>query len=182
MSRTLPSLCLAALIGLAWNSAQAEETWLLNGRTAGPDSSRAVADGFAVMQIATPDPQGLMTAWNRPGDWVSITTTNQIARNKPIVTFIVFRGCKAGPTGACNVTAEFEVFDPAGKVYAKQQADIWVGRPPPPAKAIELSEGGMGLVIEDKDPLGVYRVSATITDNVAGKTLRTESTIEATAK
>ena len=103
------------------------------------------------------------------------------ARNRPIVTFLVFRGCKADPAGRCNVTADFETIAPGGKTYdLTKGAQIWVGYPPPPGYSLQLSADGYGLRFEDKDPLGAYRVRATVTDRIAKITLRTEQTLTAT--
>ncbi len=123
-----------------------------------------------------------MAAWNKPTAGVNVTTAHQIARNQPIVTFIVFEGCARDAAGACNVTADFETMDPSGKVYdLSRNVAIWVGHPPPPAGSLQLSEGALGLRIGDKDPLGAYRIRVTITDHVSGNVLHTEDSITATA-
>jgi hypothetical protein len=176
-------LAVAALLSLSPHDADAQQNlWLRDGAPAGAAPSRAAVGDFAVMQIATPDPDGLMAAWNKPTAGVNITTAHEIARNQPIVTFILFQGCARDSAGTCNVTADFETLDPTGKVYdLSRNVAIWVGHPPPPAGSLQLSEGALGLRIENKDPLGAYRIRVTITDHVSGNVLHTQDSVRATA-
>jgi hypothetical protein len=99
------------------------------------------------------------------------------------VTFITFKGCRADAAGNCNVTADFNTVDPLGKSYGKTRtSEVWVGHPRPPDGFLQLSASAYGLVFEDKDPLGPYRVRAAITDHVAGITLHTEQVLTAVAR
>ena len=144
--------------------------------------STASAGDFAVLQVATTDPNALLAEWAKPTPGVRLTSSTRAARNQPIVTFIIFKGCKADASGACNLTADFTVTGPTGRIYSQEKAArVWVGRPPPPKQALQLSESGLGLRFEAKDPLGPYRVRTTVTDHVAGVSLHTEQTLTAVA-
>lgn len=135
---------------------------------------------FGVVQIATLDDKALLAEWARPTPGVSLQTASQMKRNQTIFTFINFKGCKPDAAGNCNVTADFDIFDPTGKsVGHAPGAKVLVGAPPAPAGNIMLSMASIGLSIDDKDPLGPYVVKATITDHVAGVTLHTEETLTA---
>lgn len=147
-----------------------------------PERNVARAGTFGVLQIATTDPQRLFVEWAKPTPGVAVTTATRVRRNQPIVTFIIFQGCKPDASGNCKVTADFEVTAPNGRLYHKAKgAEVWVGRKAPPKGALQLSVGGLGLKVEDKDPLGPYRVRATVTDHVAAVVLRTEQTLTAVA-
>ncbi|MDH7975028.1 hypothetical protein QH494_22830 [Sphingomonas sp. AR_OL41] len=141
----------------------------------GPD--QATQGDFGTLQISTTDPEQLHKDWAQPTEGVRIATQDQATRNQPIFSFIVFRACKAGADGNCHVSVRFETLDPRGKPYdAGGEAPIW-DLPPPPSGRLQLSEGGLGLRIEDGEALGQYRVIARTTDHVAGITLTTEGTL-----
>jgi hypothetical protein len=174
-----------ALALLATSSAAAQNFWRENGvPIKHPPPNLASDDPFAVEQIATADPDQLMSNWAKPTPGVVIpAATTTTPRNKPLVTFIIFSGCKADSAGNCNVTADFLTTGPAGQVYDDTKAaEVWVGKPPPPGYNLQLSAGGLGIVFEEKDPLGAYVVRATITDHVSGKVLHTQQTLTVTAR
>ena len=163
--------------------APAQSGWLQDGAPVKDMPSVASSGDFGVMQIATTDSDKLVAEWLKPTPGVTVETSTQTPRNQPIVTFIVFKGCRADASGNCNVTVDYETLDPTGKSYdVTKAAEVWVGRPPAPDNNLQLSVSGLGLIIEDKDPLGAYLVRAAVTDHVAGITLRTEQTLTAVAK
>lgn len=170
------AVCLAAPLHMALAGPS-------NGQTpqSGWDQpNSAIAGDFRVVQIATTDPEGLMAAWEKPALEVKLETSMGAKRNQPIVTFIVFGGCRADPAGNCNVTADFEVIDPAGKSYNRSPGvNVWVGYPAPQSNVFQLSASGLGIRFEDQDPLGNYIVKAAITDQVSGVTLKTQQQLTA---
>jgi hypothetical protein len=155
---------------------------LAEAREAWSKAPNAASSGdFAILQIATTDPEGLITDWSQVTPGVSLKTSTQARRNQRIETFIVFKGCRADAAGNCNVTVDYAVFDPAGKPYAQLRGDVWVGYPPAPDLQLQLSASSLALMIEDQDPLGPYRVQAKVVDHVAGVTLGAEQTLTAVA-
>jgi hypothetical protein len=164
----------ALLVAGSGGLAEAREPWSKAPNTAS-------SGNFAILQIATTDPEGLITEWSQATPGVSLKTSTQARRNQRIETFIVFKGCRADAAGNCNVTVDYAVFDPAGKSYAQLKGDVWVGYPPAPDLQLQLSTSSLGLMIEDQDPLGPYRVRAKVVDHVAGVTLDTEQTLAAVA-
>jgi hypothetical protein len=166
-----------ALIGLGLGAVLSVGV-LTAAKAAAPLTNVARVGDFSVMQIATTEPDRLMSDWLKPSAGVNVGTASAVHRNQPVVTFIVFSGCQADASGACNVTADFDTFTPSGEVYDQTRgAKVWVGHRAPPARAVQLSEGGLGLRIENKDALGIYTIRATVTDHVSGATLKTSQTI-----
>ena len=157
--------------------AAAQESWLRNDEAYhGKDAAQS--GKFATLQIATTEPDQFIVDWQKPGDGVKLVSQDEVKRGRPIVMFIVVRGCRPDPQGACNVTVDFTTTDPSGKTYNDTKgAEVWVGRPPPPDLAIQLSSGGLGIAFEQGDPVGAYRVTARTTDHVAGITLLTEKVL-----
>lgn len=139
----------------------------------------ASSEGFTAVQFANPDPQAVLEAWTNPtAAGVQLQTDGRGRRDQPIYTFVIFRGCRTDAAGACTLTADFEVDDPAGKPYVQQKrVRSWVNKPPEPAPNFTLASGYMGLVVEHKDMPGPYTVRMTLTDQVSGITLHTEQTL-----
>ena len=172
--------CAAALAGPAAGQTPAPSPALRAVETLDNGAYAASPTNFAVLQIATTDPDKLVRDWAQPAATAHLTTETEVTRNKPIVTFIVFKGCRADASGKCDVTAAYAVFDPAGQPYAQQTGEVWKGAPTPNLD-LQLSHAALGLVIEDKDPLGPYRVQVKVTDHVSGETLSTEQILTAVA-
>jgi hypothetical protein len=164
-------------------SSRAQDAALRDGPGSTNAFSQASSGDFSVLQIATTNVDKLYADWMKPTAGAYLTTDSQTVRNKPIVIFIIFKGCSSDKLGNCNVTADFETTGPNGNHYDQTRtAEIWVGHPPPPNFNFQLSAAGYGLRIEDKDPIGVYRVRATITDHVSGIVLHTEQSITVAAQ
>jgi hypothetical protein len=158
----------AAVLMLNWLTASA--SWSAEADL----GNRAAANGFSVLQIATTEPDKLMADWLTPVAGVQVANAKAVRRNQPIVTFVLFFGCRADAAGNCNVTADFETYAPTGALYDRTVGTkIWVARPAPKANQVQLSEGALGIRIEDKDPLGRYTVKTTVNDHVAGIALHT---------
>jgi len=174
----LLALAAAVCIGSPAVQASGQDGWRDSGKPISGDPSMASSKGFAVFQIATLDGEGFAARWNKQTAGVEIAKTAKVARNQPVFTFIIFTGCSPDQSGTCNVTADFKMFDPAGKSFGEQLGSpVWVGLPPPARNALQLSSQYLGMVVENKDGLGAYRIVATVTDHVSGISLTTEQTI-----
>src|SRR5687768_423944 len=110
------SLLMAALIGAT--PVEAQDVWLDGDGPAPPHTSRASLDGFGVMLLLTPDHEGFLRAWAGPTP-PHLVTTNEADRNQPVSGMVIFRGCRAGANGNCNVTAEFVILRPDGLPYGE---------------------------------------------------------------
>jgi hypothetical protein len=134
-------------------------------------------EDFGAQQVSTTDPAALQRAWAQPTPGVQISTQQMATSNQLIFTFMIFRGCTADMDGNCHVWARFEIFDPAGKPYSKPaEGAVWDG-PPPMSGNMQLGGSGFGLLIEDGEQLGKYRVVARTTDKVANIGLATEAIV-----
>lgn len=168
---------------VATDVASAQDGWQSNGEAVMGQPNFAASDSFGIMQIATNDPDQLMTEWKKPTPGVSVKGSTQIPRHRQITTFLIFKGCHADASGNCNVTADFDVYDPIGKPCAQSRLnEVWVNQPAAPGSNLQLSSTGFGLSFNDDDLLGAYRVLATVTDHNAGVTLHTEQVLTVLAK
>ena len=173
-------LIAAICLGTSPTAASAQDAWQRDRKAISGNPSMASSKEFAVYQTATLDCEGFAARWNRPTAGVEVVETSKVARNQPVFTFIIFTGCSPDQYGKCNVTADFRMFDPAGRSFGERIASpVWVGLPPPAKHSLPLSSEYLGMVVEDKDSLGSYRIIATVTDHVSGTSLTTEQTIVA---
>jgi len=156
------SLVLIGVVGTA--SAQ----WRENGEiVADTEWRKAWGEHGALLEL-TDRPEELFAAWEKPGAAVSYRTTDIARRGEPIVGVVLFTGCTPNSTGVCEAEAYFQVFKPDGSAYgAEEQAEIWIGKPPPPAGQLQLSVGAIGVRIEPQDPNGTYTVRARLRDKVS---------------
>ncbi len=172
------ALAVTVCIGTTPVGAFGQDGWRDGGKPISGDPSMASSKGFAVFQIATLDGEGFAARWNKPTAGVEVAKASNVARNQPVFSFIVFTGCTPDQSGTCNVTADFRMFDPTGKSFGEQLGSpVWVGMPPPAKDALQLSSQALGMIVENKDSLGAYRIVATVTDHVSGISLTTEQTI-----
>ena len=172
---------------LVWGSlstdAFARDAGLRSGSALEESPVAAASGQFAAIQIATTDPDRLVADWQKPSTSVALVTTTHAFVNQPIVTFIIFRGCRADASGNCQVTVDFETFGPDGKRYdSTRGVNVWVGHPPTADLSFQLSETGYDISFEPEDPLGSYHVHAIVTDHVAGIVLDTEQVLTVTSE
>ena len=77
-------------------------------------------------------------------------------------------GCETTAAGVCDLEGVFQVFNPDGSPYGEEEIpEFWKGKPPPGGE-LQLGVGGIGILIEPQDPVGVYTVRARLRDNVSG--------------
>ena len=133
-------------------------------------------DGFSVLQVAVPDSAKFIAGWKLGAGGESATT--KTVADKPLFTFLIFRGCKANAEGNCDVVADYVIHRPDGTTNEENKNFVvWNKAAPTDAKKPYLSDGALGYGVDEEGPFGDYRVVATTTDRVAGITLTTEQTL-----
>ena len=139
-----------------------------------------MAGSFAVVQVATDDTARFIAELAKPTPGVNLQVTTKVRRNRPLDTFIAFRGCRADRTGKCNVTATYYLRAPSGKVSSYPGLDVWAHQPQPAPGLIMVSRQSFGMTFNTDDAVGTYTVRAAVTDHVAGVTLHTQQDITVT--
>jgi hypothetical protein len=174
-------LLVAAFLTTAPATAQQPQgfAWKQGDGTAAPDNpAQAAKDGFGVMMAVTPDYEAFWKAWEGPTP-PQLPTTTQVTRSTPVHGMLIFSGCKVGPDGKCNVTAELSITGPDGKAYGKtMQAPVW-NEPPASGYNLQLSPASIGFRLDPEDALGSYTLHASVTDRLAGTTVVVEQAITA---
>ena len=149
----------------------AEAQWRTNGELVeDTDAQKSVGD-FGVMLMLTDDPDGLFEAWSRPPSpdyGPNISEVSTANRGDVILAFILFSGCAENSEGNCDSEVGYTAYFPDGTIYGQHSGPLWAGYPGPGKGALQLSEGNLGLRIEDDDPFGTYKITAKIVDKIAG--------------
>lgn len=122
--------------------------------------------GFGA-QLWLTDDMEFVKKWNTPGAGVQIKKVNIAERGKPIQLITFFAGSGVDARGLCDISCDITVYAPDGSVYGElKDVKCWKDLPAPPPNDIQMSQGAMGIMIEEKDKSGRYRVEETIKDNV----------------
>ena len=176
---TIPLLLALALAPAAAPPApEVPFVWHDSEKPLPPDPSRAAKGPFAAMMIVTPDADAFVAEWLKPEN-PTVATTGRIARDRPIHAMLVIAGCKAGPDGNCRVGVEFRMMRPDGAPYGEVRRAPALTGPPAPERNLQLSQASLGFILDPPDPLGRYTIVATLTDEVAGRSLTVRQVVEA---
>lgn len=160
--------------GLALAAALVAAPALAQGDAAAAPGPQARAGELLLLQLWADDDQQFLKEWSQPTP-PRLSTSTSTVRNDPITMFIVFGGCKADSAGNCRLTGKVEFTDPDGLPYGPgHEFRAWETRAPANSKLLMLSPASIGMIIEDGEKLGEYRVRLSVTDEVAGVTAVTE--------
>ena len=173
-------LTIVAFYFLILGISSAEAEWLYNKKPI-TDSPYAKTDGeFGALLAFTDKPDELFEAWNKEGLEVKADFVDKIKLNQRLVAVIVFSNSAADKRGNSNLTALLTVFDPQGNAIVGKELKVWVNRPSPPYRDLELSVDHLAITVEDGMPTGLYMVKAMVYDKIAGKILDLERQFEVT--
>ena len=137
-------------------------------------ANEARAGKLHVLQLWSVDQKRFLKQWSQPTP-PNLTTNDSVERNKPIFQFIIFDSCQADEAGNCNLTGVITMKDPNGLPYGETiRFPVWDNKPAPPPKVLSLAPAGIGLTVEDGEPLGAYKVRMSVTDHNAEVTATTE--------
>jgi hypothetical protein len=145
-------------------------------KLAPPALNIAEKDGFSVMQVAAPDTATFIAAW-KIGNGATIASTRTVA-DKPLFTFLIFRGCKPDADGKCDIAADFVITRPDGTTNEDNKGVVvWNKAAPADPKQPTIGDGALGYGVDSEGPFGDYLVVATVTDKVAGTSVTTQQTL-----
>lgn len=108
-----------------------------------------------------------------------MSTTTRTKRNQPIQQFILYANCTRNQAGQCHLTARVDITAPDGTPYGESLAfeALPLGTSAPPG-AIGMAPNSIGLIVEDGEQLGIYRVKLAVTDEIGSVTATHTAEIE----
>jgi len=163
---------------------QVSAQWYAGGEPVPDEPWRKSNEGFGAMLLFTRHNEALTEAWERepsPDYKPEIITCDEVARNEPIMGVVFFTGCAPDEQGNCDADVRFTIIEPDGETYGElPPAELWQGKPAPPAHYVQLGVARMGVRIEDGEKLGPYEVRAEVCDRNAGNCLILTGSFRAT--
>lgn len=144
-----------------------------------PDTPSMKASGdFAVQLVLTPDEKAFREAWNAAtNEPPRLVTTDKASVGATLGGMLIFTGCAPGPARNCDVTAEFTLQQPNGTRIPAGRGPVWLAQAPQP-RIFLLGQVNVAIAMNKEDPPGTYQLQATVTDNVAKRTLQLTTTFE----
>ncbi len=140
------------------------------------------AGDFGAMLLLTRQGESFRQAWaqpGRPGYQPEIRATEQTIRQERVEAVVMFSGCRSDDAGRCAAEVDFKVFQPDGSLHAvSNAAPLWNGQGPQSASNLQLGQSSLILLIDDEDPLGVYRIVAHTCDTTAQRCVDLERPLE----
>lgn len=156
--------------------------WKRDGAPVQDESWRKSNGDFGAMLVLLDSPAEFAEEWSStPSEHVpTVKPLSKLIRGSTFGAVVLFTGCKP-KGGLCDATVDFKILKPDGTTYGDDPGlDLWIGFPPPPKFNQQLSHANLGIRIEDKDPIGVYQIIATVHDRVAHRDIELSSSFEVT--
>jgi hypothetical protein len=146
--------------------------WEIDGDADGDAPWRKTAGVFGAMLLVTPDAdrflENVRNALERDEE-PEVETIRLVRRGQSVSAIVVISRCAVDPAGNCDTVVDYRVLAPDGSEYARfAGAEVWSGKPGPPAGVLQPGVTNLDLGIEPGDALGEYRVEATVWDRVSG--------------
>jgi hypothetical protein len=162
MKTLILSLCLILIIGLPLGQAQ----WLQNGIPVADSPYAKTVGEFGAMLIFTDKPDELFEAWNKNTEGVKADfDVEEVKMNDYLTAAIIFSNCTPDEKGMANVTVKFTVLNPNQEVIKETgESEVWVNRPIPRKRALQLSVDFLQIQAGEKYPNGFYTVKALVHD------------------
>lgn len=145
-----------------------------------PDSDNIKSkNGFGVQMWIIND-ESFFDDWNKP-ETPNLTFTETAIRNKKVFIIFLFINPGLDKASKANVVADVLIKSPDGKIYGEfSDLEIWQRIYDTPRNSIQLGVAHLGLVIEDGEQLGAYKIEAEVKDRIKNVSLKLKT--EFTAK
>ena len=157
MRPTIRVLAAIALVAFAFG---AHADWINKSGERLPDGDdRKSLGSFGAQLILVSDDQQMFKVWGTPGETVNVSTVRSVSIGGQADAFVVFSGCTPSKSGQCDVSMQFRIYQPNGKVYASTPP-MEVGK----ANPLRLHEcwsfrSSTSVMIASRPPRQVRRVT-----------------------
>ncbi len=141
------------------------DAWMENGLPVADSANVKSENGFGAQLWLTKDDSIYDSCDSLKTSKIEITKT--VVRNLPIFAVFLFVNPGIDSKSNADIIADVIITNPEGEVYGQfQDMEIWQREYDFPKDTIQLAGGNLGLLIEDIDRLGVYKVKAIIKDKI----------------
>lgn len=157
---------LVALLPLAAQSAWIDQT----GKPIPDNESMRSAGDFGVQIVLTADEGQFRQTWDSSKTPPKLSTTNTVRLGGSVSALLIFHGCAPNVGGVCDVASEFILEDPDGSKTPAGGGPVWSGKPMQ-QRLLQLGQASMTVGFDESEPIGDYKITANIKDNVSGRAL-----------
>ena len=140
-----------------------------------PDSDNIKSkDGFGVIMQLIND-ESFFDNWKKP-EPPNLKFTKTAIRNKKVFIVFLFINPGLDQSSVANVIADVLIKAPNGEIYGSfKNIEIWKRPYDTPRNHIQLGIAHLGLVVEDGEQLGTYKIEAEIKDEIKNVSLKLQS-------
>lgn len=142
------------------------------------ESMRSAGD-FGVQIVLTADEGQFRQTWNSSKSPPKLGSTNTVRLGASVSALLIFHGCSPNTGGFCDVVAEFILEDTKGKQTPAGGGPVWSGKPTQ-QRLLQLGQAGVTIGFDNTDPVGDYKITANIKDQVSGRALSVVSRLKVT--
>ena len=157
----MKKILLALLVALPF---AAQSGWLKPDGSIRPDTASMRSSGdFGASLVLTPDAEKFRHTWNSTTGKPSLTSTDKLKIGSFISGVLIFTGCQPGANKACDVTVEFTLKTPSGKIEAAGNGPVWKSLPPK-TRILYMGDASVTMDFDKTDELGTYTLIANVID------------------
>jgi hypothetical protein len=104
------------------------------------------------------------------------TPIQWMRRTEKSVGIVKLTGCTEDTAGQCDIVGDIQIFNPKGKLEVEMKdVELWKKKSPLPG---ELVVGAVfGISLAPNDPIGLYKIKATVRDRVNGQMIELNTTL-----
>lgn len=144
------------------------EEWHTNNKPDNSNTFQGSSGEFGAMIFMTTDSQKMLDNWEAPTPGYHILPSENVEKGQPIEALVLFSGCSANADGNCIAEVDYQILKPDGSIYAEyKNTELWKNKPALPKGQLGLAIDRVGLIAEDNNPIGVYKVTCVVKDLVS---------------
>lgn len=149
----------------------AQSAWVDSNGKPVPDTESMRSDGnFGVQIVLTPNEEQFRQTWNSTKGTPKLVSTNSVRFASSVSALIILHGCTPNLKGVCDVVSEFVLESPNGAKFPAGGGPVWSSAPMQ-SGLLQLGQASMTVGFDKNDPVGDYKITSKVKDNVSGKTL-----------
>ncbi len=133
------------------------------------ESMRSAGD-FGVQIVLTADEGQFRQTWYSSKSPPKLSTTNTVRLGASVSAMIIFHGCSPNASGVCDVASEFFLEAPDGSKTPAGGGPVWTGKPMQ-QRFLQLGQASMTVGFDKTDPIGNYKITASIKDKASDRAL-----------
>lgn len=114
---------------------------------------------------------------NPPPHALTISTINEAKYNQLVYVGFAITGFTKGPESKVNFVVDVQVFAPDGAVLLKGEKWAVFTKDVTIDKGVIIAEPFLAFKVESSDPVGDYKISASVTDNTSSKSATNSAVI-----